>query len=223
MFDPFDDGPKSEEELREFLRAAARDIIQEDSIPLSAAAMKQRVPWSSYGMAEEVYQEFASDKVPEADPVPLERKESLPVTPPKEDSPPVKPSKGSSEAPKPKRTNKQGRAVAAAKVPTRKPKSQNEHATKIFHSKKLRELPTAHHVALALSMFMGLEHRANYGKPVEATARFLCEISGLKSENAARKAIKHAVECGFYARLDSGNGGKHGRGRSIYVPTVPDF
>lgn len=222
MFDPFDDGPKSEEELRECLRAAAKDIIQEGWIPLSAAAMKQRVPGSSYGMAEEVYQEFASDTLPEADPVPLERKESEPSSS-KEDSPPVKPSKGSSEAPKPKRTNKQGRAVAAAKVPTRKPKNQNEHATKIFHSKKLRELPKAHHVALALSMFMGLEHRANYGKPVEAAARFLCEISGLKSENAARKAINHAVECGFYARLDSGNGGKHGRGRSTYVPTVPDF
>lgn len=210
MFDLFDDEPKSEEELRESLRAAAKDIIQEGWIPLSAAAMQQRVPGASYGMAEEVYQEFASDKVPEADPLPLEHKESLPVTPPK-------------EAPKPKRTNKQGRAVAAAKVPTRKPKSQNEHATKIFHSKKLREQPTAHHVALALSVFMGLEHRASYGKPVEATARFLCEISGLKSENAARKAINHAVECGFYARLDSGNGGKHGRGRSTYVPTVPDF
>jgi hypothetical protein len=222
MFDLFDDEPKSEEELRESLRAAAKDIIQEDWIPLSAAAMQQRVPGSSYGMAEEVYQEFASDKVSEANPLSLERKESE-LSSSKEDSSPVKPSKGSSEDPKPKRTNKQGRAVAAAKVPTRKPKSQNEHATKIFHSKKLREQPTAHHVALALSVFMGLEHRASYGKPVEATARFLCEISGLKSENAARKAINHAVECGFYARLDSGNGGKHGRGRSTYVPTVPDF
>lgn len=84
-------------------------------------------------------------------------------------------------------------------------------------------MPAAHHVALAFAQFMGLEHKSQYGKPTEAAARFLCEITGIASENTIRRAITHAIECGFFRRVDNGNGGKGGTNRAVYAPAVPDF
>lgn len=108
------------------------------------------------------------------------------------------------------------------RMPTREPRTQNEHMRKIAGSHKLREFPRSQHVAMALHVHMGAAHGKQFGVPTQAAAEFLHDITGW-SVNACRAAMAHAVECGFYRRVDNGKGGRKGKGGATYVPTVPDY
>lgn len=121
------------------------------------------------------------------------------------------------------RSNKAGSAIPTPKVPTRTPKDQAEHMARVFGSEKLKDFPTAHHVAMALHVYIGREQRKAFGhRPLNVAKSLIARMTGL-SETTAMKGVNLAVECGYYRRVDGADGGTGRGSAAAYVPVVPDI
>ena len=121
------------------------------------------------------------------------------------------------------RTNKQGRGIPTPKVPVKPVDRYGDHVNAILNSRRLREYPSAQHVSFVINREMWLKHgNRGFGKPLEMPLAEVMRLSGL-GKAAAAKAVKHAVECGFFQRRDNGNGGRNSANGATYVPTLPDW
>lgn len=112
--------------------------------------------------------------------------------------------------------------VAPKKVWTKKPKNQNEWSLRIWNDYKLTS--TQKLILLGLAIEFGMEV-GKTGKPfgectTEAANSYIQGHAKI-SERAARLNLSKLVEAGWLRRLDNGKGGRGGKGRAVYLPTLP--
>ena len=215
-------------EVRESIRAEAIKALKSDGWT-TASNLKYAVPHATVELAAEVL-----DSIPGliqtgdiysikqgATEVPAGPKQPTSVEPPRRPA---------------RRTNRQGRGIPTPKVPYRE-LSHGDHALHlnwILESQSLREYAPAHHVALSLSRDMWVDlnrkkhrqqtpGRQSWADPYYAPLDHVQYSTGL-GKAAAAKAITHMVECGFFLRRDTGNGGRSGKASgALYSPALPDF
>lgn len=112
-------------------------------------------------------------------------------------------------APKKKPTTKRGPVTSGV--------NQNEHAWAMLNDRELT--PTQLAIGMRIHYYAFAPRSGGKCEKARATLAAHCKVS----EKTLRRAAEVLVERGYFKRIDSGQGGVHGQGKSAYVPTLPEW
>ena len=112
--------------------------------------------------------------------------------------------------------------LSEPRVWTRKPANQNQWALRVWNDYHLSS--TQKLILMGLAIEFGMEVGRS-GKPfgectTEAANSYIRGHARI-GETAARENLAAVVAAGWLRRLDSGKGGRGGKGRAVYLPTLP--
>lgn len=103
-------------------------------------------------------------------------------------------------------------------VPTRAPKTQNEHMSAVLREVK----KTTQHVAMTASVLLGRKLKSKFTTDhAELPDSIIADETGL-TDRAVGTHMAKAVEAGLFRRVDNGKGGRSKSNSARYRAVVPD-
>lgn len=94
---------------------------------------------------------------------------------------------------------------------------QNKHMWAMLNDRELS--PTELAVGTRIAYYAFAPSSRGKCEKARATLADHCGVS----ESTFRRAAQNMVERGYFKRVDTGKGGRAGRGKSAYVPTLPEW